>query len=63
MLFEIIRFLIIYVGMAWIFTLTFGLLVIEDSDKLYKVILKIVFMPFIVIGSFVIAIKELRKNR
>lgn len=58
MLFEIIRFFIIYVIISWIFTITFGAIVIENNDKWYKFILKIMFMPFIVIGSIVMAIKE-----
>lgn len=63
MLFKIIRFFIIYAITSWIFTITFGVLVVENNDKWYKVILKIMFMPFISISSFVMTIKELRKNK
>lgn len=63
MMFIIIRSLIIYLILAGIFTIIFGLLVLNDEDKWYISILKMLFMPFLVIIGFVLAILEDKKKK
>ena len=63
MMFIIIRSLIIYLILAGVFTIIFGLLVLNDEDKWYISILKMLFMPFLVIIGFVLAILEEKKRK
>ena len=49
-----IAILLKYICICLIFTFTFGLIVLDDTDRWYEFIIKILTMPFIVIGSFII---------
>ena len=51
-----IAILLKYICICLIFTFIFGLIVLDDTDRWYEFIIKILIMPFIVIGSFIIVI-------
>ena len=57
-MFIVVKSLIIYLILTGIFTIIFGLLVLNDEDKWYISILKMLFMPFLVIIGFILAILE-----
>ena len=58
-----IAILLKYICICLIFTFTFGLIVLDDTDRWYELIIKILIMPFIVIGSFIIVIIDDLKNK
>lgn len=53
---NMIAILLKYICICLIFTFIFGLIVLDDTDRWYELIIKILIMPFIVIGSFIIVI-------
>ena len=54
---------ILLICICLIFTFTFGLIVLDDTDRWHELIIKILIMPFIVIGSFIIVIIDDLKNK
>ena len=59
---NMIAILLKYICICLIFTFIFGLIVLDDTDRWYEFIIKILIMPFIVIGSFIIVtIDDLKK--
>ena len=60
---NMIAILLKYICICLIFTFTFGLIVLDDTDRWYELIIKILIMPFIVIGSFIIVIIDDLKNK
>ena len=58
-----IAILLKYICICLIFTFTFGLIVLDDTDRWHELIIKILIMPFIVIGSFIIVIIDDLKNK
>ena len=60
---NMIAILLKYICICLIFTFIFGLIVLDDADRWYKIIIKILIMPFIVIGSFIIVIIDDLKNK
>ena len=59
---NMIAILLKYICICLIFTFTFGLIVLDDTDRWHELIIKILIMPFIVIGSFIIVtIDDLKK--
>ena len=57
-----IAILLKYICICLIFTFIFGLIVLDDTDRWYEFIIKILIMPFIVIGSFIIVTIDDLKN-
>ena len=60
---NMIAILLKYICICLIFTFIFGLIVLDDTDRWYELIIKILIMPFIVIGSFIIVIIDDLKNK
>ena len=60
---NMIAILLKYICICLIFTFIFGLIVLDDTDRWYEIIIKILIMPFIVIGSFIIVIIDDLKNK
>ena len=60
---NMIAILLKYICICLIFTFIFGLIVLDDTDRWYEFIIKILIMPFIVIGSFIIVIIDDLKNK
>ena len=60
---NMIAILLKYICICLIFTFTFGLIVLDNTDRWYELIIKILIMPFIVIGSFIIVIIDDLKNK
>ena len=58
-----IAILLKYICICLIFTFTFGLIVLDDQDSWHELIIRILIMPFIVIGSFIIVIIDDLKNK
>ena len=60
---NMIAILLKYICICLIFTFIFGLIVLDDTDRWYELIIKILIMPYIVIGSFIIVIIDDLKNK
>ena len=60
---NMIAILLKYICICLIFTFIFGLIVLDDTNRWYELIIKILIMPFIVIGSFIIVIIDDLKNK
>ena len=60
---NMIAILLKYICICLIFTFIFGLIVLDDTDRWHELIIKILIMPFIVIGSFIIVIIDDLKNK
>ena len=59
----IIKILIIYACIAWVFDLTFGLIAIDDNASWSTIIIQLVFMPFIVIYTIcAILVEDIRSK-